>query len=197
MRAVDARADQEAAVATMGRVLEQALLLHAGAALLETGLAQVEAAGTGGMLARISSSFAALTGGAYERVTTEEDATGAMALRLVERGVPDDPKRVDQLSEGTRDQLFLALRLVAIEDHLRSAPPLPFIADDVLQTFDDDRARLALLALAALSHQVQVIVLSHHPHVERIAECLGDALHVHRLGTPTAALLGLDFTAGR
>lgn len=180
-RAVAARADQEAAVATMGRVLEQALLLHAAAGLLQQGLAEVEAAGTGGMLARITSSFGGLTGGTYEKVTTEEDANGAMVLRVVERGMPDHPKGVDELSEGTRDQLFLALRLVAIEDHLRSAPPLPFIADDILQTFDDERARHALEALALLSREVQVIVLSHHRHVERIAERLG-GVHVHRIG---------------
>ena len=70
-----------------------------------------------------------------------------------------------ELSEGTRDQLYLALRLVAVEDHVQNAPPLPFVADDILQTFDDvTRARAALEALVGLSQHVQVILLTHHPH---------------------------------
>src|SRR6266850_1876771 len=58
-------------------------------------------------------------------------------------------KRVAELSEGTRDQLFLALRLVMLQDYTQKAPALPFIADDLLQTFDDySRTAHALAALA-------------------------------------------------
>lgn len=45
-------------------------------------------------------------------------------------------KGVDQLSEGTTDQLVLALRLVMLEDYAEEAPALLFIADGVLQTLD-------------------------------------------------------------
>ena len=37
----------------------------------------------------------------------------------------NDPVLVDGLSDGTRDQLFLALRLAGIEQHLRSHGPMP------------------------------------------------------------------------
>lgn len=76
------------------------------------------------------------------------------------------------MSEGTRDQLFLALRVAAIEDHLTSAEPLPFIGDDILQTFDDERALAALRVLADLSEHTQIIVLTHHRHVLDLASHL-------------------------
>ena len=85
---------------------------------------------------------------------------------------PGERKELHQLSEGTRDQLYLALRLVALREHCAAAAPLPFIADDVLQTFDDGRATAALRALVALSAHMQVIVLTHHRHVADLAEGL-------------------------
>ena len=66
----------------------------------------------------------------------------------------------------------MALRLVALRDHCTVATPLPFIADDILQTFDDDRATAALRALVGLSADLQVIVLTHHEHIARLAESL-------------------------
>jgi len=181
LRAVTARAEEEASLATLGRVLDEALVLHAAGLLLEQGLARVEAAGTGTLLARIAAHVAQLTDGAYDQVTTEEAADGTAVLRVRQPGVPDEPKKMDQLSEGTRDQLFLALRLVAIEDYVRTSPPLPFIADDILQTFDDRRASLALTALAELNRRAQVVVLTHHPHVADLAAASGLDIRVHRL----------------
>jgi uncharacterized protein YhaN len=55
------------------------------------------------------------------------------------------------MSEATRDQLFLALRLAYLVNYCDSHGPVPFIADDVLMTFDDVRATAALRALETLS----------------------------------------------
>jgi uncharacterized protein YhaN len=84
----------------------------------------------------------------------------------------EDPCAIEALSEGTRDQLYLALRLVALEDFTATAPPLPFIADDILQTFDDSRALAAMRALIGLSRKVQVIVLTHHNHLAELSRAL-------------------------
>jgi uncharacterized protein YhaN len=78
--------------------------------------------------------------------------------------------------------LYLALRIAALEDYAAGTPPLPFIADDILQTFDDPRTTATLRALVELSRFVQVIVLTHHPHVGDLAAGLpGDAVRVMRL----------------
>ena len=52
-------------------------------------------------------------------------------------GLRGDFSAVAGLSDGTRDQLFLALRLAGIENHLKDREPVPVIIDDVLINFDD------------------------------------------------------------
>nr|WP_294523061.1 AAA family ATPase [uncultured Rhodopila sp.] len=160
-----AAADRQAAVAAVANTLDESLLLHAAASMLDLALKSLEETGDSGLLLRIGSIFQALTLGAYARVTSETDGDSAARLVLVQRAFPEERQTVDQLSEGTRDQLFLALRVAEIERHLTGATPLPFIGDDILQTFDDDRALAAMEVLTDLSHRTQTILLTHHRHV--------------------------------
>ena len=81
-------------------------------------------------------------------------------------------KALEQLSEGTCDQLYLALRIAAVDDYASKSPPLPLLVDDVLQTSDDDRSAAILAALLDLSSKVQVIALTHHPHIAALASRL-------------------------
>ncbi|MEJ2025031.1 MAG: hypothetical protein P8Y00_08460, partial [Deltaproteobacteria bacterium] len=67
--------------------------------------------------------------------------------------------RVEGMSSGTRDQLYLALRLATLESRLASGNPMPFIVDDILINFDDGRAAATLKALAELGEKNQVILL--------------------------------------
>ncbi len=176
--ASEAAAGEAAIAAEAGRLLDEYLLLRVASGMLGRALDRVEeSAGLTG-IQRIAAAFEAITDGAWT-VTAGENAKGETILRAAERAANEPSKLVDQLSEGTRDQLYLALRLVAIETHVATAPPLPFIADDILQTFDDGRARAAMRALVGLSQHVQVIVLTHHPHVLALAE--GLPVHVQRL----------------
>jgi uncharacterized protein YhaN len=160
-----ASADRQAAVASASHAFEEALLLHAAVSMLELALKTVEETGDSGLLQRIGVIFDELTLGIYTRVTSETDGDSAARLVLLQRDFPDERQTVDHLSEGTRDQLFLALRVAEIERHLTSATPLPFIGDDILQTFDDDRALAAMRVLTELSHHTQIILLTHHRHV--------------------------------
>ena len=72
---------------------------------------------------------------------------------------------ISGMGDGTRDQLYLALRLAALELHLEQALPLPFIADDLFINYDNARSKAGLEALASLSEETQVIFLSHHDHL--------------------------------
>ncbi len=69
-----------------------------------------------------------------------------------------DEVPVEGMSDGTRDQLYLALRIAALEQHFRANGPMPVVADDLLIKFDDRRAAAALRVLAELSHSTQVMV---------------------------------------
>jgi uncharacterized protein YhaN len=170
--AVAAEERRQAAIAATTRISAEALLYHAAACLLQQAVARLREVGDGGLVRRIGEVFARITGGAYAGVAVDEDDQGRPFLIAIEAD-RTATKRVEQLSEGTRDQLFMALRLVMLEDYARKAPALPFIADDLLQTFDDyGRTENALAALADLSHHAQVIVLSHQRQLIAAARAL-------------------------
>jgi len=74
------------------------------------------------------------------------------------------------MSDGTTDQLYLALRLASLETYLKNNEPMPFIVDDILIRFDDKRATAALQVLAELSTKTQVIFFTHHQRLVELAE---------------------------
>ena len=77
---------------------------------------------------------------------------------------------MEGLSQGTRDQLFLALRIAAIEEHLREREAIPIAIDDVLVQFDDARAAATLQILAELARCTQVLFFTHHGHLCELAK---------------------------
>jgi uncharacterized protein YhaN len=178
-RAQDAAAAHAAAAARFGRLLEEQLVLQFASAMLRQGMAAIEQEAGDKGLARISKAFASVTAGAYGVVLNDEEDG---ALRAVELAYPHELKLLEQLSEGTRDQLYLALRMVALRDHAEAAEPMPFIADDILQTFDNTRAAAAIAALVALSQWLQVIILTHHEHLAALTVTLPQGcINIHRL----------------
>jgi len=83
------------------------------------------------------------------------------------------------MSDGTRDQLYMALRLAALELHLEQATTLPFIADDLFVNYDNARSKAGLEALRKLSEQTQVLFLSHHDHlIPTVLEVFGKQVNV-------------------
>ena len=77
---------------------------------------------------------------------------------------------MEGMSDGTCDQLYLALRLAALEQSARDSEPRPLIVDDLLIRFDDDRARATLEVLGEFSRQNQVIFFTHHRRLQQLAE---------------------------
>jgi len=177
---MEAQVDHEAAIAAFDRLLEEQLVLHLASTMLGNAMREVEETLSGSTLDRTSKAFSAVTGGAY--VLQNHDGPRGEEIFAVEQAFPKECKELAELSEGTRDQLYLALRMEALRGHCQSAMAVPFIADDILQTFDDGRAAAALRALCELSADLQVIVLTHHPHLQAVAETLGpDSIQFLRL----------------
>ena len=87
------------------------------------------------------------------------------------------------MSDGTADQLYLALRLAALDLQRGSHLHMPLVLDDVLITSDDERAANVLRALAQFAEAGQVMIFTHHRHLIDVARAtLGDqALAVHTL----------------
>ncbi|WP_338666007.1 AAA family ATPase [Pararoseomonas sp. SCSIO 73927] len=168
--AVRAAANEASAAGEIGQTLEDALVMQVAAGLLEAALEAVQKGGDDVLLRRIGDAFSELTDGTYTGVASREDDRGTARLALRMRDFPEEDVEVDQLSEGTRDQLFLALRLVSIADQASSGTMLPFVGDDVLQSFDDRRAAAAFRALLRLSETTQVILLTHHEHLSQVLQ---------------------------
>ncbi|MEY2514393.1 MAG: hypothetical protein QOJ89_1751, partial [bacterium] len=97
--------------------------------------------------------------------------------------------QMHQMSKGTREQLFLALRIAAIERYVNMSGPVPVIFDDVFVESDDARCGHIFQALGELAATTQVIVLTHHHHLVAIAhEALGDGVRVQELPSVKVAL---------
>jgi len=120
-------------------------------------------------LQRASGYSERLTQGRYRRVWTP---VGDRVLRV------DDAEgrclSVEALSRGTREQLFLALRLALADCYARRGVVLPLVLDDVLVNFDGNRGRAAaevLVEFAAAGHQL--LFFTCHEHILRWFQALG------------------------
>ena len=121
-----------------------------------------------GMMEETQTAFAELTGGAYQRLEIESAGKGgAEILRAIH--ADGTIRRVDDLSKGTRFQLYLALRAAAYMELVSKRVCLPFFCDDVFETFDDERTRAACRLMERIGRSGQAIYLTHHKHVVDIA----------------------------
>ena len=91
---------------------------------------------------------------------------------------------VSRMSTGTREQLYLALRLASLERHVELHGPMPVILDDVVLHSDPRRKSAILSALADLGRRTQVVAFTHDPQVVALAQNAidPDLLTVHELG---------------
>ena len=122
----------------------------------------------GPTLKRAGELFSELTLGSFEGLELDYDKHDRP--RLVGRRPDGERVKVEGLSQGSVDQLYLALRVSALEDYAERKQCLPFIADDLFINFDDLRAEAGLKILGRLAQQCQVIFFTHHDHLSDIAE---------------------------
>ncbi|KJJ99151.1 hypothetical protein UB44_13455 [Burkholderiaceae bacterium 26] len=174
-----AEAKRQEALSAMAEAAERFLKVETASTLLRWAIDRYRERRQGPMLSRAGTIFSKLTLGAFSRLTVDYDKQ-PMALSAIRAN--GNSVEIPGMSEGTRDQLYMALRLAALELHLGQAAALPFVADDLFINFDDDRTRAGLQALAELSRRTQVIFLSHHDHLLPIVkEVFGGGVSVRYL----------------
>ncbi|PIQ98039.1 MAG: hypothetical protein COV67_01060 [Nitrospinae bacterium CG11_big_fil_rev_8_21_14_0_20_56_8] len=71
-------------------------------------------------------------------------------------------KTVVEMSRGTREQLYLAMRFGLIEEYENRSEPLPVVMDDVFVNFDDERANRVIGHLKRFAETRQVLVMTCH-----------------------------------
>lgn len=150
----------EDALAKARPAIAQYLRLRMASAVLQSAMDSYREKHQGPVLTRASELFSRLTLGEHDSLTTafgNDDKPVLVAIRKNKEQV-----EVAGLSDGTRDQLYLALRLAAIEDHVTRVAPCPVILDDILIHSDDLRASAALEVLAQIAQRTQVLFFTHH-----------------------------------
>jgi uncharacterized protein YhaN len=120
--------------------------------------------------------FKQMTGGRYVRIIVPLGET-----RLQIEPADGGPLKTEQLSRGTAEQLYLAMRLAFVREYAKHAGPLPMVVDDILVNFDPVRARAAILTLQAIAATHQILVFTCHPHVRRWFEDFIEQVPVRQL----------------
>ncbi len=180
-----ARASSSKAMAQreMADAAETYIGLHTQSLLLDWALQRYRDEKQAPLLQRASEYFSELTCGEHVRLLA--DGEGASLTLWSRRAGPGSVKvPIEGMSDGTRDQLYLALRLAAVELHLDNNVALPFVADDLLVNFDDTRALAAIRSLATLARRTQTLYFTHHRHVVELArDALGDNFNLIELAS--------------
>ena len=125
--------------------------------------------------------FNMLTNAMFSGLRADYDDRGEPVIKAIRAS--GETLTVEQMSDGSRDQLFLALRLGGLAQYIQNNGPMPFIIDDVLVHFDDDRSKAAFCAFSDLAAQTQIIFFTHHRHLLQLAEAgvPADRLQIHFL----------------
>ncbi|MFZ0452054.1 MAG: AAA family ATPase [Desulfatiglandaceae bacterium] len=167
-KAADLAEDVEMILGGMAANIEQYARLRLASAVLSRAIERYREKNEGPVLKRTNELFAAMTMGSFAGVRAEFDEHGNPTLVGVRPG-DKGTVSVEGMSDGTADQLYLALRLASLEKYMENSEPLPFIVDDILIRFDDERSVAALQVLAQLATSTQVIFFTHHRHLVDLA----------------------------
>lgn len=181
-RAAEAEEQARDIVASLSVFADQYARLRIAQAALRYGIDRYRNRHQGPVLAAAGELFSRLTDGAFQGLKVDYDPDGKPTVMGV-RAASGELVHVSGMSDGTADQLYLALRCAWLTNYLESHESLPFVVDDILMRFDDQRAVQTLRVLGDLSRRVQVLFFTHHRHLVDFAQhhLPADVLFVHPL----------------
>ncbi len=128
------------------------------------------------VLREASDAFDAMTLGAYHRLVMAGNHEDIVAI-----GRDGKHVSVAEMSRGTREQAYLALRIGLIREFGTRIKALPVLIDDVFVNFDPDRAAEAMRALTGLAATHQVLVFTCHPSTVDLARAQNASTRVIQL----------------
>ncbi|ACL69395.1 AAA family ATPase [Halothermothrix orenii] len=116
------------------------------------------------LLSDASNLFNQITGGEYKKILPPDNLLKIDFQAVLSNG--NTQKTVNVLSRGTREQLYLAIRVSRLR---QIKPPLPVIIDDSLVNFDSRHLEKTIEILSDLAETHQVFILTcHHRLVDYI-----------------------------
>jgi uncharacterized protein YhaN len=147
--------------------VQEFVRLRLASCILAAEIERYRSANQGPVLEVAGEIFREITLGSFSRIMADFDEKGEPVI-MAQRD-SGARVRVEGLSDGTRDQLFLALRLSGIYRYLEHNPSFPLMVDDILVHFDDERSMKTLSALSGLARKTQVLFFTHHRHLVDLA----------------------------
>ncbi|MCK5783683.1 MAG: hypothetical protein KAH06_04500, partial [Desulfobacterales bacterium] len=179
-KAAEAAEEMEQELARIRRLTERYVRVKLASKILQQEIERYRDENQDPILKIASKYFSELTLGSFEGLRTDVDDKGDPILVGIR---PDGAwVKIEGMSSGTRDQLYLSLRLGTLEWRLETSEPMPFIVDDILINFDDDRSKATLKALAELSKKNQVILFTHHGQIVNAVKKIKKAdIQIHEL----------------
>lgn|GEM_PF-1548942 len=135
-----------------------------------------------GVIAQASRIFRRLTLEHYVELVVEYDGDEPVIEAIT---ADSGRRRVREMSDGTRDQLYLALRLAFVRQHIAAGNAVPLVMDDILVHFDDQRTAATLEVLQELAGSTQILYFTHHKAIVSAARRLqrdhAGPIHIHEL----------------
>lgn len=171
--AANAREGMEQAAARVRADMAPWIRSRLAHALLAEALKRFRDRAQGPMLQAATTYFGAMTHGEFDRLLSDDSGKEPALVAQRRNGTRI---KVEEMSEGTLDQLYLALRLAALDIRRSAGVDLPVVFDDVLMTSDEGRSGAMLQALAAFAEGAngvpgsQVLVFTHHRHLVEVAQ---------------------------
>lgn len=173
---------------------ERYLRLKVGVAAAERAIEMYRDHHRSSMMTRAGDGFRTMTRGRFSDLTTTPGKEGDVLVGIRSHG---GSLLASEMSKGTRYQLYLALRIAGYHEFAERNETLPFVADDIMETFDDDRSAEAFQLLSGIAEKGQVIYLTHHAHMRDIAlKVCGDKVQVHELPAPMGTASAEEALAG-
>lgn len=169
-------------LAELGQDVEQYARVKIASHILKRAIERYREKHQSPILKRASEIFSRLSSGSFAGLQEDYNDKGEPVLFGC-RPNTGALTAIEGMSEGTCDQVYLALRLASLSLYLEREEPLPFIVDDILVNFDDERSLATLRVLAELSERTQVIMFTHHKHIVELAQehLSPDTVFVHCL----------------
>jgi len=170
---------RESVLLEISNKANQALALHLGLMAADHALVSYRNRHRSELLAQTAEAFKSITAGEFVNLTTQLDRSEEKLIAVRAGG---GSIAVSAMSKGTRFQLYLALRLAGYRRFCGLNGSLPFIGDDIMETFDDGRAESAIRQLSEIAKSGQVLYFTHHRHLCEIAtKVCGNGVVIHEI----------------
>ena len=158
---------------------DRALSLHLGLMVADRALTVYRERHRSELLTHAAEAFTSITDGKFTNLAIQPDQPTDRLIALRSNG---GSIAAGEMSKGTRFQLYLALRLAGFRRFCKERSALPFIGDDIMETFDEPRTEAAIRQFREIARYGQALYFTHHRHVCEIAKKVcGDCVTIHEI----------------